>query len=63
MTTQFVTVEIPLSESMAMVQSAIAQALAHYGEPLRWAITSIDRDRQIAHLEAVVTCSARDGVV
>lgn len=56
--TQFVSIEVPLPDSTVALQGAIAQALATYGTPLRWAITSIDRDRHIANLEAVVTVDA-----
>jgi hypothetical protein len=63
MMTQFVTIEVPLPDSTVPGQGAIvlglqekiAQALAIYGTPLRWAITAIDRDRHVALLEAVVT--------
>jgi hypothetical protein len=63
MTTRFVTIEVPLPDLTApmqrpiaaTLQEKIAQALAAYGTPLRWAITAIDRDRHVALLEAVVT--------
>ncbi len=61
MTTRFVTVEIPLPEAAIAWPTAIAQTLEPHGVPLRWAITAIDRDRRVAHLEAVVTCETQGG--
>jgi hypothetical protein len=54
--THFVTLEIPLQESPAAVLAAITHALEFYGEPLRWAITSIHSDRKVMGIEAVVLC-------
>ncbi|HEY9818660.1 MAG TPA: hypothetical protein V6D20_23060 [Candidatus Obscuribacterales bacterium] len=54
MVTQFVTLELPLALVQAERVIAIEQALAVYGDPLRWAITQVDADRQVAIVEAVV---------
>ncbi len=37
------------------LRSHIQTQLSAHGIPLRWAITAIDANRQIAHVEAVVT--------
>ncbi len=55
MTTHFVTAEIDLQATPAQLQSQIEAQLRSLGEPLRWAITSIDTQRHKAIVEAVVT--------
>jgi hypothetical protein len=54
MKTQFVTLEIDLQETPALLLQAIETELRLSGEPLRWAITSVDLPRQKAIVEAVV---------
>jgi hypothetical protein len=49
MTTHFITAEL---------LEAIETELKKQGEPLRWAVTSVDVDKQKATVEAVVTKSA-----
>ncbi|MFN6565973.1 hypothetical protein A6770_31860 [Nostoc minutum NIES-26] len=55
MTTHFITAEIDLQETPTELQKAIEAELKNQGEPLRWAITSVDADQQKAVVEAVVT--------
>jgi hypothetical protein len=55
MTTHFITAEINIQESPTQLNQAIEAELKKRGEPLRWAITSIDSEQQKAHIEAVVT--------
>jgi len=55
MTTHFITAEIDLQETPAELLKAIETELNKEGEPLRWAITSVDVDKQKATVEAVVT--------
>ncbi len=55
MTTHFVTAKIDFQETPAQLQSQIDAQLRLLGEPLRWAITSIDIQRQQVIVEAVVT--------
>ncbi|MCA1992509.1 MAG: hypothetical protein LDL41_10815 [Coleofasciculus sp. S288] len=55
MTTHFITAEIDLQETPVQLQQEIEAELQKRGEPLRWAITRVDRDRQIAQVEAIVT--------
>ena len=55
MTTHFITAEIDLQETPSELQQAIEAELKKQGEPLRWAITSVDKDKDKATVEAVVT--------
>ena len=55
MTTHFITAEIDLQESPLETQRAIEAELRKRGEPLRWAVTGVDEQRQKAQVEAVVT--------
>lgn len=55
MTTHFITAEIDLQETPVELQQAIEAELQKRGEPLRWAVTRVDSDRQIAQVEAIVT--------
>ena len=55
MTTHFITAEIDLQESPLETQRAIEAELQKRGEPLRWAVTGVDEQRQKAQVEAVVT--------
>jgi hypothetical protein len=52
MVTQFITVEISLSNLTLSLQDTIEAQLTLQGEPLRWAITAVHEG--IAHIEAVV---------
>lgn len=55
MTTHFITAEIDLQESPIKLQAAITAELEKRGEPLRWAIASVDTEKQTAQIEAIVT--------
>lgn len=55
MTTHFITAEIDLQDTSVKLQQAIDAELQKRGEPLRWAITSVDTERQKAQVEAIVT--------
>lgn len=55
MKTHFITTEIKFQESPIQLRELIDQQLRCAGEPLRWAITSVDLQRQTATVEAVVT--------
>jgi hypothetical protein len=55
MTTHFITAEIDLQETPVQLQQAIEAELQKRGEPLRWAVTSVDTERQTAQVEAIVT--------
>ncbi len=60
MTTHFITAEIDLQETPAQLQQAIEEELQKRGEPLRWAVTSVDTDRQKAQVEAIVTAQEEE---
>ncbi|MCL1495851.1 MAG: hypothetical protein M1G31_34655 [Pseudanabaena sp. Salubria-1] len=63
MTTHFITAEIEINENQEEIAKNVEQELAKHGEPLRWAISSVDSKvdpvtnlkTQTAHIEAVVT--------
>ncbi|MBW4612468.1 MAG: hypothetical protein KME21_04165 [Desmonostoc vinosum HA7617-LM4] len=55
MTTHFITAEIDLQATPTELEKAIEAELKKQGEPLRWAITSVDIEQQKAAVEAVVT--------
>lgn len=55
MTTHFITAEIDLQESPVKLQQKIETELAKEGEPLRWAITEVDKDKETVKVEAIVT--------
>jgi hypothetical protein len=63
MTTHFITAEIEINENQEAIAKTVEQELAKHGEPLRWAIASVESNvdtqtnvkTQAAHIEAVVT--------
>ena len=63
MTTHFITAEIEINENQEAIAKTVEQELAKHGEPLRWAIASVESNvdtqtnvkNQTAHIEAVVT--------
>ncbi len=55
MTTHFITAEIDLQETPTELHKAIEAELKKQGEPLRWAITTVDKEQEKATVEAVVT--------
>lgn len=55
MTTHFITAEIDLQESPVKLQQEIEAELEKRGEPLRWAVTNVDKEQQKVQVEAVVT--------
>lgn len=55
MTIHFITAEIELQETPLQLSQKIESQLKREGEPLRWAITKIDREQQTATVEAIVT--------
>ncbi|MBE9198794.1 MULTISPECIES: hypothetical protein [unclassified Nodularia (in: cyanobacteria)] len=60
MTTHFITAEVDLQETPTELEKAIEAELQKQGEPLRWAITSVDEAQQKVGVEAVVTTEASD---
>ncbi len=55
MTTHFITAEIDLQETPLKLSQEIESQLEQEGEPLRWAVTQIDKEKQTATVEAIVT--------
>ena len=55
MTTHFITAEIDLQEISLQLSQEIESQLEREGKPLRWAITEVDKEKQTATVEAVVT--------
>jgi len=55
MTTHFITAEIDLQETPLKLSQEIESQLTKEGEPLRWAVTKIDQEKQTALVEGVVT--------
>ncbi|MBD6618070.1 hypothetical protein FNW02_20130 [Komarekiella sp. 'clone 1'] len=60
MTTHFITAEIDLQETPTELQKVIEAELQKQGEPLRWAITSVEVAQQKATVEAVVTTASAE---
>lgn len=55
MTTHYIEAEVALEDTPQQMQQAIEAELQKRGEPLRWAVTDVDVDRQVALVEAIVT--------
>jgi hypothetical protein len=55
MTTHFISAEIDLQSTPTELQQAIETELKKQGEPLRWAVTEVDIEKQKAKVEAVIT--------
>ncbi len=55
MTTHFITAEINLQETPLQLQQEIESQLEKEGKPLRWAVTQVNKEKQTATLEAIVT--------
>jgi hypothetical protein len=54
MSTQLVTMTIPVPTSINQMQADVIAALSHQGEPLRWSITKVHSG--LLYIEAIVTC-------
>jgi hypothetical protein len=55
MTTHFISAEIDLQATPTELQQAIETELKKQGEPLRWAVTEVDTEKQKVIVEAVIT--------
>ena len=55
MTTHFITAEINLQETPLQLQKEIESQLEKEGKPLRWAVTQVNKEKQTATVEAIVT--------
>ncbi len=58
MQTKLITLVVSLQGTPGALPSHIQTQLTPYGEPLRWAITSVDAASQTAQVEAVVTVAS-----
>jgi hypothetical protein len=58
MTTHFISAEVDLHDTAEELHSAIEIELQKHGEPLRWAVTDVDVDRQKAVVEGYVLVEA-----
>jgi hypothetical protein len=47
-------IEMDIADARSTLDLAIETTLQEWGEPLRWAITAVDRDTNIAKIEAIV---------
>ncbi len=54
MTTHFITAEIDLTQSPLQIQKSIESELEKRGEPLRWAITEVDSQKETIKVEAII---------
>jgi hypothetical protein len=52
-------IEMDITDALGALDTAIEQKLQQWGEPLRWAITAVDRERNIAQIEAIVIVEDR----
>jgi hypothetical protein len=59
MTTHFITAEIDINEQPLTVEK-ITKEIEQHGDPLRWAVTAVDKQKQTAQVEAVVTRNDHD---
>ncbi len=55
MTTHFIEAEIDLKATPLTFEKAVETELQKHGEPLRWAITEVNTEKQTAQVEAIVT--------
>ncbi|WP_319421798.1 hypothetical protein [Pleurocapsa sp. FMAR1] len=55
MTTHFITAEINLQETPLQLHKEIESQLEKEGKPLRWAVTQVNKEKQTATVEAIVT--------
>lgn len=46
--------EIDIKDALGEIDQIIESTLQQWGEPLRWAITTVDRETNIARVEAIV---------
>jgi hypothetical protein len=54
MNIESIEIEMDITEARAKLDLAIETTLQQWGEPLRWAITAVDRQTNIAKIEAIV---------
>ncbi|WP_295617473.1 hypothetical protein [Chamaesiphon sp. GL140_3_metabinner_50] len=47
-------IEMDITAALGALDLEIESKLKNWGEPLRWAITAVDRETNIAQIEAIV---------
>ncbi|MGA7935803.1 MAG: hypothetical protein WCA35_19790 [Kovacikia sp.] len=55
MTTHFIVAEVTLRTSPREMKREIEAELRKWGEPLRWAVTKVNKEQQKMVVEAIVT--------
>jgi hypothetical protein len=58
MANQLVQIEVNLYDSPASLERAIEAELKKWGQPVRWVVLDVDKDRQKVYVEAIVLRSA-----
>ena len=51
---ELIETEIDIKAALGELDRVIETTLQQWGEPLRWAITTVDRETNIARVEAIV---------
>jgi hypothetical protein len=54
MTIESIELEMEITDILGTLDTAIEAKLQQWGEPLRWAITAVDRETNIAQIEAII---------
>jgi hypothetical protein len=54
MNIESIEIDMDITAAQATLDLAIETTLQQWGEPLRWAITAVDRHTNIAKIEAIV---------
>jgi hypothetical protein len=54
MNIESIEIDMDITAAQATLDLAIETTLQQWGEPLRWAITAVDPDTNIAKIEAIV---------
>ena len=54
MTIESIEIEMDITAALGQLDRAIQVTLQQWGEPLRWAITAVDRETNIAQIEAII---------
>jgi hypothetical protein len=54
MTIESIELQMDITDLLGSLNTEIEINLQKWGEPLRWAITAVDRQTNIAHIEAIV---------
>jgi hypothetical protein len=54
MTIESIELEMDITDALGTLDTEIEAKLQQWGEPLRWAITAVDRQTNIAQIEAIV---------